>query len=64
MRALFGDRDGDLTNSSPQSQNPEWKAVVLDVKVFSRLEEGNDLDDDNNDSIIKLKLDLAERRRR
>jgi DNA-directed RNA polymerase subunit beta len=37
MRALFGDRAGDFTNSSLKAK-PGMEGVVIDVKVFSRLE--------------------------
>lgn len=63
MRALFGDRAGDFTNSSLKAK-PGMEGVVIDVKVFSRLEEGSDLDDDNNDKIQKLKHELADRRKK
>ena len=63
MRALFGDRAGDFTNSSLKAK-PGMEGVVIDVKVFSRLEEGSDLEDDNNDKIQKLKQELTDRRRK
>ncbi len=63
MRALFGDRAGDFTNSSLKAK-PGMEGVVIDVKVFSRLEEGTDLEDENDDKIQKLKGDLNLRRRK
>ncbi len=63
MRALFGDRAGDFTNSSLKAK-PGMEGVVIDVKVFSRLEEGNDLDEENDDKIQKLKAELAFRRKK
>jgi DNA-directed RNA polymerase subunit beta len=63
MRALFGDRAGDFTNSSLKAK-PGMEGVVIDVKVFSRLEEGNDMEDDSSDKIQKLKSDLADRRKK
>jgi len=63
MRALFGDRAGDFTNSSLKAK-PGMEGVVIDVKVFSRLEEGTDLDEDNNDKIQRLKTELADRRKK
>jgi DNA-directed RNA polymerase subunit beta len=63
MRALFGDRAGDFTNSSLKAK-PGMEGVVIDVKVFSRLEEGSDLEEENEDRIEKLKEELALRRRK
>jgi len=63
MRALFGDRAGDFTNSSLKAK-PGMEGVVIDVKVFSRLEEGSNLEDENDDKIQKLKADLALRRKK
>ena len=45
MRALFGDRAGDFTNSSLKAK-PGMEGVVIDVKVFSRLE---DIDEFENE---------------
>ncbi len=61
MRALFGDRAGDFTNSSLKAK-PGMEGVVIDVKVFSRLEDGSDFDENSNEKIKKLKADLEERR--
>jgi DNA-directed RNA polymerase subunit beta len=63
MRALFGDRAGDFTNSSLKAK-PGMEGVVIDVKVFSRLEEGNEMEDENDEKIQKLKADLALRRKK
>lgn len=63
MRALFGDRAGDFTNSSLKAK-PGMEGVVIDVKVFSRLEEGSDLDEENDDKIQKLKAELNYRRKK
>ncbi|HPF09187.1 MAG TPA: DNA-directed RNA polymerase subunit beta, partial [Candidatus Cloacimonadota bacterium] len=63
MRALFGDRAGDFTNSSLKAK-PGMEGVVIDVKVFSRLEDGSDMEDENDDKIQKLKADLALRRKK
>ena len=63
MRALFGDRAGDFTNSSLKAK-PGMEGVVIDVKVFSRLEEGNEQEDENDEKIQKLKDDLALRRKK
>ena len=63
MRALFGDRAGDFTNSSLKAK-PGMEGVVIDVKVFSRLEETGDVEDKNEDKINSLKQDVAERRKK
>jgi DNA-directed RNA polymerase subunit beta len=63
MRALFGDRAGDFTNSSLKAK-PGMEGVVIDVKVFSRLEDGTDQEDDSDEKIRKLKEDLALRRKK
>ncbi|MDP2172674.1 MAG: DNA-directed RNA polymerase subunit beta [Candidatus Cloacimonadaceae bacterium] len=61
MRALFGDRAGDFTNSSLKAK-PGMEGVVIDVKVFSRLEDGSDFEEDKDDKYQRLKNDLAVRR--
>jgi len=63
MRALFGDRAGDFTNSSLKAK-PGMEGVVIDVKVFSRHEDGTEQDDDMDDKILKLKSDLTLRRKK
>jgi DNA-directed RNA polymerase subunit beta len=63
MRALFGDRAGDFTNSSLKAK-PGMEGVVIDVKVFSRLEETGDVEDKNPDKINALKQELADRRKK
>jgi len=63
MRALFGDRAGDFTNSSLKAK-PGMEGVVIDVKVFSRLEDGVDMDDENDDKIKMLKDELNLRRKK
>ncbi|MCB5265439.1 MAG: DNA-directed RNA polymerase subunit beta [Candidatus Cloacimonetes bacterium] len=63
MRALFGDRAGDFTNSSLKAK-PGMEGVVIDVKVFSRLEDGVDMDDENDDKIKMLKDELTLRRKK
>jgi len=63
MRALFGDRAGDFSNTS-QKAKPGMEGVVIDVKVFSRLEDSFDIEEDKKDEIEKLKRDYQERNRR
>ncbi len=64
MRALFGDRAGDFTNSSLKAK-PGMEGVVIDVKVFSRKEEGTDLEEDDKDlKYQKLKAELSQRRKK
>jgi DNA-directed RNA polymerase subunit beta len=63
MRALFGDRAGDFTNSSLKAK-PGMEGVVIDVKVFSRLEDGIEMDEDKDEKYAKLKKDLSLRRKK
>lgn len=63
MRALFGDRAGDFTNSSLKAK-PGMEGVVIDVKVFSRLEDGIDMEDENDAKIKMLKDELNLRRKK
>jgi DNA-directed RNA polymerase subunit beta len=63
MRALFGDRAGDFTNSSLKAK-PGMEGVVIDVKVFSRLEETGDVEERNQKIIEDLKQDVADRRKK
>jgi DNA-directed RNA polymerase subunit beta len=63
MRALFGDRAGDFTNSSLKAK-PGMEGVVIDVKVFSRLEEGSEQPEDQDEKVNKLKNDLNNRRKK
>ncbi|MDD3049518.1 MAG: DNA-directed RNA polymerase subunit beta [Candidatus Cloacimonetes bacterium] len=63
MRALFGDRAGDFSNTSLKAK-PGMEGVVIDVKVFSRLEDANDIEEEKKEFIEKLKRDYQERNRR
>ncbi len=54
MRALFGDRAGDFTNSSLKAK-PGMEGVVIDVKVFSRLESTEEFENQ------ELKLESLQR---
>ena len=63
MRALFGDRAGDFTNSSLKVK-PGMEGVVIDVKMFSRLEEGAEREDEKDEKYLKLKSDLNHRRKK
>jgi len=63
MRALFGDRAGDFTNSSLKAK-PGMEGVVIDVKVFSRLEDGIEADEDREEKYANLKKDLSLRRKK
>ena len=65
MRALFGDRAGDFTNSSLKAK-PGMEGVVIDVKVFSRLEDaGEDFEEQSNkqEKLAKLKEEHAGRQK-
>ncbi len=63
MRALFGDRAGDYTNSSLKAK-PGMEGVVLDVKVFSRYEDMIEFEEDHKAQIAKLKKDNIERKKK
>jgi DNA-directed RNA polymerase subunit beta len=62
MRALFGDRAGDFTNSSLKSK-PGMEGVVIDVKVFSRMEDMEEFEeqDRREDELKKIKKEHQER---
>jgi len=64
MRALFGDRAGDFTNSSLKAK-PGMEGVVIDVKVFSRLEENEEFEDQERrtKSLAILKHERSERQK-
>lgn len=63
MRALFGDRAGDFTNTSLKAK-PGMEGVVIDVKVFSRLEDIKDFEEERKDEITKIKRERDERLRK
>ncbi|MBC8384553.1 MAG: DNA-directed RNA polymerase subunit beta [Candidatus Cloacimonetes bacterium] len=57
MRALFGDRAGDFTNSSLKAK-PGMEGVVIDVKVFSRLENIDEFEEDERKKEEQKKVRL------
>ncbi len=63
MRALFGDRAGDFTNSSLKAK-PGMEGVVIDVKVFSRLESTEEFEDQELklESLQRIKQEHKDRR--
>jgi len=65
MRALFGDRAGDFTNSSLKAK-PGMEGVVIDVKVFSRLEDTQELEAQElkQENLQRIKEERAERQNR
>jgi len=67
MRALFGDRAGDFSNSSLKAK-PGMEGVVIDVKVFSRKEERSEEFIDEKERVNKeidiLKEERSERQKR
>ncbi len=63
MRALFGDRAGDFTNTSLKAK-PGMEGVVIDVKVFSRLEDIKDFEEERKDEIHRIKRERDERLRK
>ncbi|MDN5354565.1 MAG: DNA-directed polymerase subunit beta [Candidatus Cloacimonadota bacterium] len=64
MRALFGDRAGDFTNSSLKAK-PGMEGVVIDVKVFSRLEEFDEFGEEERrkEIVDRLKHERSERQK-
>jgi len=65
MRALFGDRAGDFTNSSLKAK-PGMEGVVIDVKVFSRLESTEEFEDQELklESLQRIKQEHKERQKK
>ena len=63
MRALFGDRAGDFSNTSLKAK-PGMEGVVIDVKVFSRHEENVDFEEEKKDDIGKIKREHDDNIRR
>ena len=65
MRALFGDRAGDFTNSSLKAK-PGMEGVVIDVKVFSRLEDINEFEEQERkqETLNRIKQERNERKKR
>ena len=62
MRALFGDRAGDFTNSSLKAK-PGMEGVVIDVKVFSRLENIDEFEEEERkkETLARLKQEKNDR---
>ncbi len=63
MRALFGDRAGDFTNTSLKAK-PGMEGVVIDVKVFSRLEDIHDYEEEKKDDLQRLMEEKDDREQR
>lgn len=65
MRALFGDRAGDFTNSSLKAK-PGMEGVVIDVKVFSRTEDVDEyeLQASRDNKLKRIKREKKEREKR
>jgi len=63
MRALFGDRAGNFTDSSLKAK-PGMEGVVIDVKVFKKQEDITDFETDKKDILNKLKQEHTERKKR
>ncbi len=60
MRALFGDRAGDFTNTSLKAK-PGMEGVVVDVRVFSREEDDLDAEQEKEFKLNKYKKDFESR---
>ncbi len=63
MRALFGDRAGNFTDSSLKAK-PGMEGVVIDVKVFKKQEDLTDFELDKKDFLKKLKQEHADRKKK
>ena len=63
MRALFGDRAGDFTNTSLKAK-PGMEGVVIDVKVFSRFEDNVDYEEERKEDINRIKRERDDNVRR
>lgn len=63
MRALFGDRAGDFSNTSLKAK-PGMEGVVIDVKVFSRFEDNNDYEEERKEDIGRIKRERDDNMRR
>ncbi|MCL1826997.1 MAG: DNA-directed RNA polymerase subunit beta, partial [Candidatus Cloacimonetes bacterium] len=59
MRALFGDRAGDFSNTSLKAK-PGMEGVVIDVKVFSRYEDTVDYEEEKKEDINRIKREHDE----
>lgn len=62
MRALFGDRAGDFTNSSLKAK-PGMEGVVIDVKVFTRKEDIHEFEEQERkqETLQRIKKEKSER---
>ncbi|MCB5230710.1 MAG: DNA-directed RNA polymerase subunit beta [Candidatus Cloacimonetes bacterium] len=63
MRALFGDRAGNFTDSSLKAK-PGMEGVVIDVKVFKKQEDVTDFEDEKKDILHRLKQEHTERKKK
>jgi DNA-directed RNA polymerase subunit beta len=63
MRALFGDRAGDFSNTSLKAK-PGMEGVVIDVKVFSRFEDNVDYEEERKEDISRIKRERDDNMRR
>ncbi len=63
MRALFGDRAGNFTDSSLKAK-PGMEGVVIEVKVFKKQEDLTDFELDKKDLLKKLKQEHTERKKK
>ncbi|MCK9329936.1 MAG: DNA-directed RNA polymerase subunit beta, partial [Candidatus Cloacimonetes bacterium] len=63
MRALFGDRAGDFSNTSLKAK-PGMEGVVIDVKVFSRFEDNSDYEEERKEDIARIKRERDDNMRR
>ena len=61
MRALFGDKAGDFTNTSLKAK-PGMEGVVIDIKVFSRLDENSEVLEENTYTVGELRKEYLSRK--
>ena len=61
MRALFGDKAGDFSNTSLKAK-PGMEGVVVDIKVFSRREESPDVSPDYSYEIEDIRKEYLQRK--
>ncbi len=63
MRALFGDRAGNFTDTSLKAK-PGMEGVVIDVKVFKKQEDSESIEEDRKETLDRLKQEHNERKKK
>ncbi len=62
MRALFGDRAGNFTDTSLKAK-PGMEGVVIDVKVFKKREDISQFEEDKQELLNRLKQEHIQRKK-